>query len=145
MEVGFLRLHQRNAVGHLGLYGEVSVIQLASGSRQRYSPVHNALEVWRNIRGHGHRDPKVSTLSQITEQHQLSIYPRDVFEWMYLSRHSQRVTNWTFEMQVCQGQGQGQGQGQDQGQGQGQGQGPYPEWLWGSSFRLSNADSGCEF
>jgi len=68
MEGGYLRLHQRNACGDLGLYGKDSVIQLASGSRQRYSPVDNPLEVWRNIFGHGLCDPKVSTLSQVTEQ-----------------------------------------------------------------------------
>jgi len=80
MEVGYLRLHQRVAVGDLGLYGEGSNIRLDSGSRQRYSPFHNVLEVWRNIFGLGFRDPKVSTLSQMTEHCQLSIYPCDVVE-----------------------------------------------------------------
>ena len=63
MEVGYLRLHERNACGYLGLYGKDSVIRLASGSRQLYSPVDNRLEVWRNIFGHGLCDPKVSTLN----------------------------------------------------------------------------------
>jgi len=80
MEGGYLRLHQRVAVGNLGLYGEGSNIRLDSGSRQRYSPIHNVLEVWRNVFGHVFCDPKVSTLSQITEQRQLSIYPCDVVE-----------------------------------------------------------------
>jgi len=77
MEVGYLRLHEWNACGDLGLYGKDSFIRLASGSRQLYSPVDNPLEVWRNIFGHGLSDPKVSTLSQITEQRQLSIYTCD--------------------------------------------------------------------
>jgi hypothetical protein len=85
---------------------------MASVSRQRCSPFHNALEVWRNIFGHGLRDPKVSTLLQITEQRQFSINTCDGVEHMYLCRPSQRVTNWTFEMQVWQRQRQRQRQRQ---------------------------------
>jgi hypothetical protein len=68
MEAGSLRLHERNAFGNLGLSGEGSFIQMTSDSHQRCSPVLNALQVWRNISGHGLRDPKLSTLLQTTEQ-----------------------------------------------------------------------------